>query len=107
MHFSSPSGQRLSWCLPWNRGAVGTFSKGYCSVTGLRNIVRNVTPKPAIGSHNDSLIVAISGSPPLGWSQCVDAGAAALGSRQQKRRTLLLEQDQNRRRHPTRRARTS
>src|SRR5687768_11478283 len=56
MHFSRPSGQRLSWCRPWNRGAVGSFSKGYCSVTTFLNIVRNVTPNPAIGSQNCSLI---------------------------------------------------
>src|SRR5436190_16465865 len=55
MHFSSPSGQRLSWCRPWKRGAVGSFSKGYCSVTTFLNIVRKVTPKPATGSTNCSL----------------------------------------------------
>src|SRR5689334_11875184 len=57
MHFSRPSGQRLSWCRPWKRGAVGSFSKGYCSVTTFLNIVRNVTPKPAIGSQNCSLML--------------------------------------------------
>ena len=55
MHFSRPSGHRLSWCRPWNRGAVGNFSLGYCSVTTLRNMVRKVTPKPATGSQNCSL----------------------------------------------------
>src|SRR3982750_3539900 len=60
MHFSSPAGQRLSWCRPWNRGAVGTFSNGYCSVTTLRNIVRKVTPNPATGSQNCSFRVGIS-----------------------------------------------
>ena len=59
MHFSSPSGHRLSWCRPWNRGAVGNFSFGYCSVTTLRNIVRNVTPNPATGSQNCSLSVGV------------------------------------------------
>src|SRR3954467_3901694 len=59
MHFSSPSGQRLSWCRPWNRGAVGFFSKGYCSVTTFLNMVRNVTPKPATGSQNCSFSVGI------------------------------------------------
>src|SRR6476661_1277360 len=49
-HFSRPSGQRLSWCRPWNRGAVTFGSVGYFSVKVLRNIVLNVTPKPAIGS---------------------------------------------------------
>ena len=58
MHFSRPSGQRFSWCLPWNRGAVGFFSNGYCSVNTLRNIVRKVTPNPATGSQRDSLTLA-------------------------------------------------
>src|SRR5215207_8662387 len=57
MHFSSPSGQRLSWWRPWNRGAVGFFSNGYSSVNTLRNIVRKVTPNPATGSQRDSLTV--------------------------------------------------
>src|SRR6476659_8672927 len=57
MHFSRPSGQRLSWCRPWKRGAVGCFSKGYCSVTTFLNIVRNVTPNPATGSQSCSLRV--------------------------------------------------
>src|SRR3954447_20300532 len=56
MHFSSPSGHRFSWWRPWKRGAVGFFSKGYCSVTTFLNMVRNVTPKPAIGSQNCSLM---------------------------------------------------
>src|SRR3954466_7846985 len=60
MHFSRPSGHRFSWCRPWNRGAVGFFSKGYCSVTTLRNIVRKVTPNPATGSQNCSFRVGIS-----------------------------------------------
>src|SRR6476469_7641584 len=54
MHFSSPSGQRFSWCRPWKRGAVGFLSNGYCSVTTFLNIVRKVTPKPAIGSQSCS-----------------------------------------------------
>ena len=58
MHFSSPSGQRFSWCRPWNRGAVGFFSNGYSSVTTLLNIVRKVTPNPAIGSQSCSLTLA-------------------------------------------------
>src|ERR1700712_4941184 len=69
MHFSSPSGQRLSWCLPWKRGAVGFFSNGYCSVTTFLNIVRNVTPKPATGSTNCSLKLATDGLP---FSGCLD-----------------------------------
>src|SRR5882757_6076719 len=58
MHFSRPSGQRFSWCLPWNRGAVGFLSNGYCSVKVFRNIVRKVTPNPATGSQRDSLTLA-------------------------------------------------
>src|SRR5438309_9017495 len=50
MHFSRPSGCRLSTCRPWKRGAVGFFSSGYCSVLTFLNMVRNVTPKPLIGS---------------------------------------------------------
>src|SRR5216683_5140340 len=46
MHFSSPSGQRLSWWRPWNRGAVGFFSSGYWTVSTFRNICRKVTPNP-------------------------------------------------------------
>ena len=49
MHFSSPSGQRLSWWRPWNRGAVGLFSSGYWTVSTFRNICRKVTPNPLIG----------------------------------------------------------
>src|SRR6266540_5164089 len=61
MHFSRPSGQRFSWCLPWKRGAVGFLSNGYCSVNTLRNIVRKVTPNPATGSQRDSLTLATLG----------------------------------------------
>src|SRR5690349_6404055 len=60
MHFSRPSGHRFSWCRPWNRGAVGFFSKGYSSVTTFRNIVRKVTPNPATGSQNCCFRVGIS-----------------------------------------------
>ena len=56
MHFSRPSGQRLSWWRPWKRGAVGSFSNGYCSVTTFLNIVLKVTPNPAIGSQRLSLM---------------------------------------------------
>src|SRR6266516_648935 len=54
MHFSSPSGQRFSWCLPWNRGAVGRFSSGYWTVSTFRNICRKVTPNPFTGLRNSS-----------------------------------------------------
>src|SRR3954447_2759951 len=51
-HFSSPSGCRLSWWRPWNRGWVGTFCSGYSSVTTSVNMVRNVTPKPATEANS-------------------------------------------------------
>src|SRR5215475_10738174 len=54
MHFSRPSGQRLSWCLPWNRGAVGFFSSGYWTVSTLRNICRKVTANPLTGLRKSS-----------------------------------------------------
>src|SRR5690242_9383887 len=52
MHFSSPSGHRLSWWWPWNRGAVGRFSSGYWTVSTFRNICRKVTPNPLTGFRN-------------------------------------------------------
>src|SRR5215831_2661377 len=52
MHFSRPSGQRLSWWRPWNRGAVGRFSSGYWTVSTFRNICRKVTPNPLTGPRN-------------------------------------------------------
>src|SRR5262252_7988437 len=52
MHFSSPSGQRLSWWRPWNRGAVGFFSSVYWTVSTFLNICRKVTPKPLTGPRN-------------------------------------------------------
>src|ERR1700733_1653554 len=51
MHFSSPSGHRLSWCRPWNRGAVGSCTSGYWTVSTFLNICRKVTPKPLIESR--------------------------------------------------------
>src|ERR1700733_14800423 len=54
MHFSRPSGQRLSWCRPWNRGAVGSFSSGYSTVSTLRNICLKVTAKPLTGLRKSS-----------------------------------------------------
>jgi hypothetical protein len=38
---------------------VGRFSKGYWVVTTFLNMVLKVTPKPATGSQNCSLRVAI------------------------------------------------
>src|ERR1700677_1185195 len=54
MHFSSPSGQRLSWWWPWNRGAVFRLSSGYCTVSTFRNISRKVTPNPLTGLRKSS-----------------------------------------------------
>src|ERR1019366_2912452 len=52
MHFSRPSGCRLSWWRPWYRGWVGRLTSGYSSVSNARNIVANVTPKPPTGANN-------------------------------------------------------
>src|SRR5215469_13711045 len=54
MHFSSPSGHRLSWWWPWNRGAVGRLSSGYITVSTFRNISRKVTPNPLTGLRKSS-----------------------------------------------------
>src|SRR6516165_3608878 len=54
MHFSSPSGHRLSWWWPWNRGAVGRLSSGYVTVSTFRNISRKVTPNPLTGLRKSS-----------------------------------------------------
>src|SRR5216683_2404700 len=54
MHFSSPSGQRLSWWRPWNRGAVGRLSSGYWTVSTFLNISWKVTPNPLTGLRKSS-----------------------------------------------------
>src|SRR5215469_18706213 len=54
MHFSRPSGHLLSWCLPWNRGAVGRLTSGYSTVSTLRNICLKVTAKPLTGFRKSS-----------------------------------------------------
>src|ERR1700761_9392869 len=54
MHFSSPSGHRLSWWCPWKRGAVGRFSSGYWTVSTFRNISWKVTPNPLMGLRKSS-----------------------------------------------------
>src|SRR6516225_6671859 len=54
MHFSSPSGHRLSWWWPWNRGAVGFLTSGYSMVSTFRNISVKVTPNPLIGLRKSS-----------------------------------------------------
>src|SRR5579875_3024417 len=54
MHFSRPSGHRLSWWWPWNRGAVGRLSSGYCTVSTFRNISWKVTPNPLMGLRKSS-----------------------------------------------------
>src|SRR6516162_3227204 len=54
MHFSSPSGHRLSWWWPWNRGAVGFLTSGYSTVSTFLNISWKVTPNPLIGLRKSS-----------------------------------------------------
>src|ERR1017187_1430895 len=54
MHFSRPSGHRLSWCRPWYRGAVGGLTSGYSTVSTLRNICRKVTANPLTGLRKSS-----------------------------------------------------
>src|SRR5260370_22338676 len=54
MHFSRPSGRRLSWCLTWKRGSVARFSSGYWTVSTLWNICRKVTAKPLTGLRKSS-----------------------------------------------------
>src|SRR4051794_33235856 len=55
-HFSRPSGWRLSWCRPWNRGAVVFCCSGYCSVSRFLNMALKVTPKPATGFWKPGLV---------------------------------------------------
>src|SRR6516165_2894363 len=54
IHFSSPSGHRLSWWWPWNRGAVGFLTSGYSTVSTFLNISVKVTPNPLIGLRKSS-----------------------------------------------------
>src|SRR5580692_6420937 len=61
MHFSSPSGHRLSWWWPWNRGAVGRLSSGYMTVSTFLNISWKVTPKPLTGLSQLSTCDLLSG----------------------------------------------
>src|ERR1017187_3252955 len=67
MHFSSPSGQRLSWWRPRKRGAVGSMTSGYSTVSTFLNIVRKVTPNPLTGlrksNTRDLLGGAVGGGP--------------------------------------------
>src|ERR1700693_4923202 len=64
MHFSSPSGQRLSWWRPWKRGAVGFTSSGYWTVSTFLNMVRKVTPNPLTESNTGDLLGgAVGGGP--------------------------------------------
>src|SRR5579884_2829154 len=65
MHFSSPSGQRLSWCLPWNLGATGRGASGYSAVSTFLNIWWKVTPKPLTGLRKSSTgdLLAARGRP--------------------------------------------
>src|SRR5437016_14623790 len=67
MHFSSPSGHRLSWWWPWNRGAVGRFSSGYWTVSTFLNISWKVTPKPLIGLRMSVRNLGTCDLPAGGW----------------------------------------
>src|SRR5579862_9702068 len=74
MHFSSPSGHRLSWWWPWNRGAVGFWTSGYSMVSTFRNISWKVTPKPLIGLRK----LSIGDLPGGGFLACADLSSADL-----------------------------
>src|SRR6201992_1281564 len=101
MHFSRPSGQRLSWWWPWNRGAVGRLSSGYITVSTFLNISRKVTPNPLTGlrksSTGDLLSRAVTGR-----GGC---GARGRGQRPGHRRTaevkaVVVRQVERRERDP-------
>src|SRR5215467_970347 len=82
MHFSSPSGQRLSWWRPWKRGAVGSFCSGYWTVSTFLNICRKVTPKPLTGPRKSAtghLLCLVVGHPGQhGLARC-HADAVVMG----------------------------
>src|ERR1700746_1894644 len=61
MHFSSPSGHRLSWWWPWNRGAVGFLTSGYSMVSTFLNISWKVTPNPLTGLRKSSTCDLLGG----------------------------------------------
>src|SRR5579875_793493 len=85
MHFSSPSGHRLSWWWPWNRGAVGRLSSGYWTVSTFRNISWKVTPNPLTGPSR-SLRKLGTCDLPRGGAVTAGAGAGAVIVRQVERR---------------------
>src|ERR1700691_592651 len=68
IHFSSPSGHRLSWWWPWNRGAVGFFTSGYSTVSTFLNISWKVTPNPLIGLRKSSTCDLLRGGSGLLWA---------------------------------------
>ncbi len=74
-HFSSPSGCRLSWCLPWKRAAGIFGTSGYSSVATFLNIVEKVTPKPLRGS-NSPIAVLLRGA---GTVPRVNSGLTGVG----------------------------
>src|SRR6202000_3485624 len=90
MHFSSPSGHRLSWWCPWKRGAVGRFSSGYWTVSTFRNISWKVTPNPLMGlrksSTGDLLGAVRFGATGHGARRggLADAGAVVVGQVQRR-----------------------
>src|SRR5579875_2246941 len=75
MHFSSPSGHRLSWWRPWNLGAVGTLPSGYSTVSTFLNIWWKVTPNPLMGLRKSSIgdLLAVR------CQACVEQGAGRFG----------------------------
>src|SRR5271156_5551748 len=78
MHFSSPSGQRLSWWWPWNRGAVCRLSSGYITVSTFRNISRKVTPNPLTGLRKSSTGDLLSHTVIVGVRRTGQRGVAEL-----------------------------
>src|ERR1700689_5028842 len=78
MHFSSPSGQRLSWWCPWNRGAVGRLSSGYITASTFRNISRKVTPNPFTGLRKSSTGDLLSHTVVIGVRRTGQRGVAEL-----------------------------
>src|SRR5260370_26986063 len=75
MHFSSPSGHRLSWWWRWNRGAVGRLSSGYSTVSTFLNISVKVTPNPLTGLRKSSTGALLNGGGASGRD-----GAQRIGS---------------------------
>src|SRR5450759_321863 len=87
-HFSRPSGCRFSWWRPWKRGWVARLTSGYSSVSSLRNIVANVTPKPATGAKSSERKLAFFCSSATGG---LLIGQFWLASRARRRLNILRD----------------